>query len=270
MIINKKILFLGCGKMGSAMAKNLIKNGMEPDLISAISPSLNQNIPGIKYYRSASELPQNYIADFVFIAVKPQNAKEILEDFATAPNFSKNTVFISILAGKKINFFKEILGKSAKIIRSMPNLPIVENQGIFAYIFSKNIKEKQRKNSTELFRNFGEIIELKNEKLFDDFTAIFGSGPAYIFLLQEVFYKIAESLKIGDEKSANLVKKLFLGSSLMSQNSSLNFSQLRESVTSKNGTTQSGLEVLKKNDSLEKLFQKTIKAASKRSKTLSK
>ena len=49
-IKTQKILFIGCGAMGSAMVKNLIKNGFDPHHIHAIDPSRAQ-IPGIKKYK---------------------------------------------------------------------------------------------------------------------------------------------------------------------------------------------------------------------------
>ena len=69
-----------------------------------------------------------------------------------------------------------------------------------------------------------------------------------------------------DENVAKLIHKLFLGSSLMSQNGE--FVKLRESVTSKEGTTDAALQILQKNNALQKLFSKAIKSAVKRSKKL--
>ncbi len=268
-IKSQKILFIGCGAMGSAMVKNLIKNGFDTHHIHAIDPSLTK-IPGIKKYKNPDELSPNFTYDIVFIAIKPQTAEEVLSDYKNLPNFSSNTVFVSIMAGKRMKFVRDILGSKIRLVRAMPNLPIVEGEGVFAYILGNNIKQFQRKNLLKIFENFGEAIDLENEKYFNDFTAIFGSGPAYIFLLQEVFFNIAKSLKIEKSKLEILVKKLFLGSALMSSNSSSSFKELADIVTSKKGTTDAGLQVLKKNDALNKLMAKTIKAASKRSKELSK
>ncbi len=265
----KKILFLGCGKMGGAIAKNLIKNGLNFE-IDAIDPNENQEISEIKFHKSVFDLDKNYKADIIFIAVKPQIAGDVLMQLLSANNFTQNTIFISILAGKKIKFFKEILGKKTKIIRTMPNLPILENKGVFAYYFSKNISSKIQEEMQELFNNFGTIIKLENESKFDRFTAIFGSGPAYIFYLQEIFLKQAKFLQINDENAKKLVEKLFTGSSIMAQNSNFNFSELCNSVASKGGTTEAGIEVLKKNDKLEKIIASAIKSAQKKSKELSK
>ncbi len=268
-IQSSKILFLGCGKMGSILLNNLLKNGFESSQISIIDPSWQSNL-NIENFATIQDLPDDYKADIVFLAIKPQNSHEILLEFCAAKKFLANTIFISILAGKKIKFFQDIFGKKAKIIRTMPNLPIQENQGIIAYNLNKNINNLDHQNIKDIFANFGEIVELKDEKKFDEFTAIFGSGPAYVFYLQEIFLEIAKSLEIDDEKSNKLVQKLFLGSALMSQNSELNFAQLGASVTSKKGTTEAALEVLQKNNSLKKIFKKAIDKAKKKSKELSK
>ena len=259
----KNILFLGCGKMGSILVQNLLEQ--KAGQITILEKSDKNKIAGLKYFTKTTELPKNYQADLVFLAIKPQEACEILTTFSQAKIFSKNTVFISILAGKKISFFENIFGKNAKIIRSMPNLPIEDSQGVFSFLANKNVTAVERKKLTKIFEKFGSAFELKEEKLFDAATAIFGSGPAYIFLLQEIFSEIAISHKISKDEASELVKKLFLGSALMSCNSDLNFSALRESVTSKGGTTAAALEILQKNSALKNLFGSAIKAAEKKS-----
>jgi len=267
----KKILFLGCGKMGAIIAQNLIaEKSFKASQITVIKPSSKNKIENISYIKSSAELPKDYCADLVFICIKPQEAQEVLSKFAKGKIFNQNTIFISILAGKKIAFFEGIFGKKAKIIRSMPNLPIQDSQGIFTYLANNNISTNELVKLEKIFSKFGASLALKKEELFDAATAIFGSGPAYIFLLQEIFSQIAQAHKISKEQSDELVKTLFLGSSLMSCNANLNFTQLRESVTSKGGTTQAAIEVLQKNSALEKLFSDAISAANNRSKTLSK
>ncbi len=267
----QKILFLGCGKMGAIIAQNLIKEkSFQTSQISALKPNNREQISGIFYAKSASELPKNYHADIVFICIKPQGSEQILKNFAKENIFHPNTIFISILAGKKIAFFEEIFGEKAKIIRSMPNLPIKDSQGIFTFLANKNINELELLNLEKIFTKFGATLALKNENLFDAATAIFGSGPAYIFLLQEIFSKIAQENQIPQKQSEELVKTLFLGSSLMSRNSGLNFTQLRNSVTSKGGTTEAAIDILQQDCGLEKIFTNAIKAAKNKSKILSK
>jgi pyrroline-5-carboxylate reductase len=262
------VLFLGCGKMGSVVAKNLLEQKIGQ--ISAIKRSDQNKISGIKYFKNTANLPKNYQADLVFLAIKPQDSLETLKEFSQAKIFHKNTIFISILAGKKIIFFEKIFGQKAKIIRSMPNMPIEDSQGIFTFFANKNVAASELKKLHKIFAKFGTAFEIKDEKLFAPATAIFGSGPAYIFLLQEIFTEIATKHKISKTVAADLVEQLFLGSALMSRNSSLSFSALRESVTSKAGTTDAALKVLQNKSSLKNLFFDAISAATKKSNDLSK
>lgn len=257
--------------MGSILANNLVEEKtFNSSQIKALEHSEKNCIPGLKYFKNANNLPKSYQADLVFLAIKPQGSEEILREFSQNKIFHKNTIFISILAGKKVKFFENIFGKNAKIVRSMPNLPIQDSQGVFTYFCNKNIKESESKKLTKIFKKFGAFHELKNENLFDAATAIFGSGPAYIFLLEEIFTDLAISYKINKSEAADLVRKLFLGSALMSCNSDLNFAELRESVTSKGGTTAAALEVLQKNSALKNLFKEALTEAVKKSQELSK
>lgn len=256
--------------MGAILAQSLIRNNnFEPTKITVLKQSKKNQITGPNYLKSLADLPGNYKADLVFLCIKPQNASEILTDFAQQKIFHSKTTFISILAGKKIEFFEKIFGEKAKIIRSMPNLPIQHSQGIFAFLANQNITKLEIKNLQKIFVNFGAVFEVEKEKIFDGFTAIFGSGPAYIFFLQEIFTELAITIGINKDKACELVRKLFLGSALMSEKTDKDFLELRESVTSKGGTTAAALEVLQKNSSLKKLFQKAVESATAKSRELS-
>lgn len=266
----KNILFLGCGKMGSIIANNLVnEKSFKASQISVIKKSDKNKIEKIKYFKKFDDLKKNYQADLVFLCIKPQDSEKILQELVSSNITNDNTIFISILAGKKIAFFEKIFGQKSKIIRSMPNLPIEDSQGIFSYMANKNLAKNELEKLEEIFNKFGAAFKIEDEKLFDIATAIFGSGPAYIFYLQELISKIAGKNKIKKSQADELIKTLFLGSSLMSCNSPLDFKKLKTSVTSKGGTTAAALEVFEKNNALENLLEKAINNASKRSKDLS-
>jgi pyrroline-5-carboxylate reductase len=268
------ILFIGCGKMGSAILKNLVdQKSFKTSQISVLKPTSKNQIKEVKYYKKLKQLTEKkYQADIVFIAVKPQNSQEILNEIIDSDKkiFSEKTIFISILAGKKISFFEKILTSKAKIIRSMPNMAISNSKGIFLYQKNKNINKAEEKLLNAIFNKFGFSYQIKDEKLFDSLTAIFGSGPAYLFLFQEIICEITKSFGIEEQQAILLTKYLFLGTSLTSFNSDLSFTLLKDSITSKEGTTSAGLSIFENKDSLKKLVKKAISKAEKRSKQLSK
>ena len=254
--------------MGAIIAKNLIEN---QDFSSynflALKPSESNKINNLSYIDSLEKIPKNYVADIVFICIKPQESKIILEKFAQAKIFHQDTIFISILAGKNLNFFSKIFGSKKQIVRSMPNLGIEVNQGIIPYIH-KNLTAENKKIILSIFLNFGTAFEVEDEKLFHVLTALYGCGPAYIFLMQKIFFDIAISHKIPKEIAESLTKKLFLGSSLLSFESPLDFSKMIENVASKKGVTEASLETLLKDNKLHKLILKATKNGIARSKKL--
>lgn len=265
------ILFLGCGKMGSVILGNIIEEkSAKTKNITILEKNTNLAIDGVKTYLDITELESiKYKANLIFIAIKPQNCQDTLLKIAKSSIISKDTIFISVLAGKKINFFEKIFSDNAKIVRSMPNLAISDSQGVFLYQKNKNIDDFDQNKLNKIFNNFGLSYQINDENLFDVLTAICGSGPAYIFLLQNILKNILNNHNINEKDSENLVNKLFLGTSLMSNNIDKSFLQLKQDVTSKGGTTEAGLEILESKNELEKLFTKAINNAINKSKELS-
>lgn len=280
-----KILFLGCGKMGLAILKNMI-NGLNGGLMQVITP---ENILIIKKDKSSgieelkkyhvncfdesslcdlkSQLGSNKV-DIVFIAVKPQDCEQAINSLPK-DIITQNTIFISIAAGKQNEFFERILGDDVKMIRTMPNLPVSCGKGIIFYLGNKNIGSQELSTFKEVLSSCGLLRCLQREEEFDVATAIFGSGPAYIFYLQEIFAKIANDFGFEGEDAATMVSLLFYGSSLMSFESDKDFKKLKNSVASKGGTTAAALEKLEHSD-LSKLFKQAIEAALARSVELGK
>jgi|APGre2960657423_1045063.scaffolds.fasta_scaffold00267_16 pyrroline-5-carboxylate reductase len=263
------VLFIGCGNMGSILlGKFIANNSFSHQQIRVVKPSLNNQIQGISYHQNFSQLPNNYKADIIFICIKPQNSEIILKELSQTKIFDEDTIFVSTLAGKKINFFLKIFSKKTKIIRIMPNILIHEDQGIIPYYNSKTISINEDRFFQNLFKNFAIYFAISDEKSFHIFTAIFASGPAYIFLIAEILVNIATTQKIENNLAINLVQKLIYGSAL-SLNGSNNFKNLRDKVTSPKGTTASAIDRLTKNNSLHKLLQNAISQAVKTSKKLS-
>jgi len=264
----KNIFFLGCGKIGKIIAKNLLENqNYSSDNFLILKPSQSNKIDNLNYINNLKKIPPNYIADLVFICIKPQDSKEILEEFSKSKIFHENTIFISILAGKNLNFFSKIFGENKKVVRSMPNLGIEVNQGIIPYIH-KNLSSKNKELILKIFSSFGTAFEVENEKQFHALTALYGCGPAYIFLMQKIFFDIAIANKISKENAYNLTKKLFLESSLLSSESNVDFSKLIENVASKKGVTEASIKNLLINNKLHNLILKSIKNGIKLSKKL--
>ncbi|MDA0902404.1 MAG: pyrroline-5-carboxylate reductase [Proteobacteria bacterium] len=266
MTTDQKILFLGCGKMGGAIVKSLINKKFSPTSFSVVKPTQNNQIPNIKYYSSCADLPKDYKADVIFFAFKPQDSFEILNNLLKVKPYQANTIFISILAGKKISFFEGKLGLNKKIVRIMPNLPTLIGEGISSYCHNSNVKDSE---ISHLLQALGKNVKLDQEEFIDAATAIAGSGPAYLFLFIKTMIDSARKLGLSNDMAVKMVKQTIYGSAKMALETDLPMEQLIADVTSKGGTTEAALEVLLSDDILDSIMIQAINAACNRSKILS-
>ena len=96
----------------------------------------------------------------------------------------------------------------------------------------------------------GETVEIE-EDLMDAFTAVAGSGPAYLFYLAEGMMTAAESLGFTHEQASSIVRQTILGSANLLSQSPDAPSELRARVTSKNGTTYAATTTLDQRETMK-------------------
>lgn len=115
-------------------------------------------------------------ADIVILAVKPQNIEEVCREISS---YCKDKLIISIAAGTKLNTFFQIFNHK-RIIRVMPNTPMMVGLGASAFSLGEGCTENDKQICLDIFRTVGKIHEVE-EKFMDAVTAVSGSGPAYVF-----------------------------------------------------------------------------------------
>ena len=171
------------------------------------------------------------------------------------------TLIVSVLAGIRISKIEEIVG-SIPIIRAMPNIASSVLEGMTALIGNKKITDKDILNVDLIFELIGDKIWLKNEAQMDSFTAISGSGPAYFFYFTECLKNIAIEEGFTEDVSNKISQQIIIGSGKLVKDSGIDPKELRENVTSPNGTTEAGLKVLADNKTglLDKLKQAIMEA----------
>ncbi len=267
--MTENLLLVGCGKMGSALLGGYISKGRAKESITIIEPNTDMATLLKKEYQvnvidTMDKLPSDYHFDIVQLSVKPQVMQKVLPEYRK--RCGKNTLFISIAAGKTISFFEEHLGSDFPIVRVMPNLPALVNKGVTALYANHNVSEKQKQATEKLFASVGQAFWLEQEAQMDAVTAVSGSGPAYVFHFFEALEQAALSLGLPAEMSKALAYSTIGGSAEMALASDKTAGELREQVTSPKGTTEAGLNVLMAD--LPELIKRTTKAACNRSKAL--
>ena len=262
-----KILLIGCGKMGSSLLEGIVKSDNFDGMVDVIEPDIQGFLKEdfkkrkVNFYSDIKEKKDTLDYDLIIVATKPNIYEEIFEGLKNNLIINNQTLIISILAGIKISKIEEILG-SVPIIRAMPNIAASVLEGMTALIGNKEITRKDIINVDLIFELVGEKVWLENETQMDSFTAISGSGPAYFFFFTECLKNIAIEEGFTEDVSNKISQQIIIGSGKLVKDSGIDPKELRENVTSPNGTTEAGLKILLDNETglLNKLRQAIIEA----------
>ena len=262
-----KILLIGCGKMGSSLLEGIVKSDNFDGMVDVIEPDIQDFLKEdfkkrkVNFYSDIKEKKDTLDYDLIIVATKPNIYEEIFEGLKNNLIINNQTLIISILAGIKISKIEEILG-SVPIIRAMPNIAASVLEGMTALIGNKEITRKDIINVDLIFELVGEKVWLENETQMDSFTAISGSGPAYFFFFTECLKNIAIEEGFTEDVSNKISQQIIIGSGKLVKDSGIDPKELRENVTSPNGTTEAGLKTLLDNETglLNKLRQAVIEA----------
>lgn len=264
-ILERGLVMLGCGKMGSALLSGWLEQGMDPRSVWILDPKPSEWVLSCGV-RINEMLPNDPAV--VLVAVKPQMMGEALprlQRFGAA-----TSLFISVAAGTPISAFEEVLGRSTPIVRAMPNTPAAVGQGITALIGNDCATNTEIVEAQNLMSAVGQTILLQNEGQIDAVTGISGSGPAYVFHLIETLAQAGVEQGLPLEMAMQLAQATVAGAGALAIQSDESAAQLRINVTSPNGTTQAALEVLMRDNSgLQSLMTSAVNAATKRSQELS-
>ena len=270
MLKGKKVAIIGGGKMGSIIARGLIAQKIIPakDIIVTDIDKAR-----LKFLRSSLKLRVSHDnksavkgADIIILAVKPQNMAETLKEISSTVNTSN--VVISIAAGITTKFIEKSLIKGVRVVRVMPNTPALVGEGAAAVAAGRYAKTNDVKLTRAIFNAVGISVEVK-EKLIDAVTGLSGSGPAYFFLIIEALIEAGFKNGLSRDLSKKLAAQTMLGAARLCLESDKEPSQLREMVTSPNGTTFAGLKVMEEKN-IRKIMVATVDAATRRSKELAK
>ena len=262
--LNNGLVLLGCGKMGSAMLQGWLDQGVPADAVHVRDPFPSA---WLKTCGVAINQPLPAAPSVVLIAVKPQMMADALPDLQAMGN--GETLFLSVAAGISIATYQDILGANTPIIRAMPNTPAAVGKGITAIVGNAQSTAEHLTLAKDLLSAIGQVVTLNEESQMDAVTGVSGSGPAYVFHMIETLAAAGEAQGLAPDLAMQLAKATVAGAGTLAEQSDESPSQLRINVTSPNGTTQAGLEVLMDPTSgLPPLMNATVKAATDRSKEL--
>jgi len=266
---NKTIAFIGAGNMGEALIRGLLAaQTMPPSRIIATDLRAERRefftkTFGVRAIDDNAEAVK--AADIVLLAVKPQQAAEVLAGFKTVMSDSK--LIVSIAAGVTTATVERALGGKARVVRVMPNTPALVGAGAAALAKGAYATDDDLTTAEAILGAVGISVRV-GEELLDAVTALSGSGPAYVFYVTEAMIKAGIAAGLDEALAKKLAIQTVYGSAKLLVESGEAPEALRRKVTSPGGTTEAALKVMTERK-LEEIFTEAIQAAKKRSRELS-
>jgi len=253
-----KISCIGSGNMGVALMKGAALAAGGENIVFTDSD--------ISKARDATKLTGSLlcsgnaeaaaIGDYVFLAVKPQVLRQVLEEIAPVLNArladGKRPVLVSMAAGWPIQKIQGIVGTHpvaggkqayAPVARIMPNTPALISRGMIALAASPEVSPDQVTELETILGGAGHVDRI-DEKFFDAVTGLSGSGPAFVYMFIEALADGAVRAGLPRDKALGYAARTVIGAAAMVEETGKHPAELKDMVTSPGGTTIAGLAAL--------------------------
>ncbi|XP_014204045.1 pyrroline-5-carboxylate reductase [Copidosoma floridanum] len=269
---NKIIGFIGGGNMAQAIGMGILKKGIiKPNNIWISSRtektlSIWKNVGANTTFKNYEVVQKS---DIILLCVKPQLLNEALETSIPPSNCDQEKLFISVIVGVTLAALQAKLSKivsKPRIVRSMPNTPLLVSEGITVYCSSLTTENDEAVMKL-LFSSTG-ICEKIQESLMNSAGALTGSGPAYGYMIVEALADGAVRRGIPRETATKFAAQVLVGAGKMILQTEKHPGQLKDEVCSPNGSTIAGVHALE-SGAVRASLMNAIAAAASRSDELS-
>lgn len=263
-----KVGLVGAGFMATALCRGILRSGLlQPADILASDPDperrrLFQAETGA---HTTADNARACRCPVVIFSVKPQVMPVVLAQ--VRPILAANTLIVSIAAGISTQRIEAELHRAQRVIRVMPNTPMLVGEGVVALCRGRYASDDDVRTVRGLLECCAFVCEVDEEQM-HAVTALSGSGPAYLFYLAEVMAQAGVRLGLSEAVSTALTQKTLLGAARMLADTGRTAKELRRQVTSPGGTTEAAILSMER-DAVAQGITSAIKAACERSKELS-
>lgn len=254
--MSKRLGFIGCGNMGTAMMTGVLDSGKcqtSDIMVSAKTAETLKNKAdslGVKTTLDNKEVAA--FAEILFLAVKPQFYAEVIAEIKEA--VTEEQIIISIAPGKTLEWLKSQFGKECKIIRAMPNTPAMVKEGMMGMCVNEHVTGEEVAEVREICSGFSET-EVIAEHLMDVVTAVSGSSPAYVFMFIEAMADAAVAGGMPRKQAYKFAAQAVLGSAKMVLDTGMHPGELKDMVCSPAGTTIQAVRVLEEKGLRSAVFE---------------
>jgi pyrroline-5-carboxylate reductase len=257
----KKLAVLGAGKMGETLIAGMLEGGMiSNDSVIATAKHAERLELLEKKYKIATTLSNRKAvksADFIFLAVKPQTVKELLEE--VRGEVSREQVVISVVASVTTSFIERVLDAPVPVVRAMPNTPCLVRSGMTAICRGSYAEDEHLTEAKRMFDYVGRTLIL-DEKHMDAVTGLSASGPAFIYIIIESLAEAGVKVGLPRAVATELAAQMTFGAAKTVLETKEHPALLKDVVTTPAGCTIDGILELEEGKLRVTLIKAVVKA----------
>jgi pyrroline-5-carboxylate reductase len=260
---------LGAGNMAEAIVRGLLRGDrISKGQILVSDPSADRRAFFQDELGVAATQDNDAVAKAVptlVLSVKPQVCGDVLGGIARW--LDPDVLVVSIMAGISAQYIQQALGGKRRVVRTMPNTPMLVGEGMVAVARGSFATAADIMTATNLFSAAADVMEVTEDQI-DAVTAVSGSGPAYFFYLVEAMTAAGVQLGLTEDQALRLATRTAVGAGhMMVATAAESPAELRRRVTSPNGTTQAAIAHMAA-AGFPKIVADAMAAAEKRSREL--
>lgn len=238
--------FIGTGNMGGALARaarrrlegnQILLTNRTAEKAQALADELGARTPVNNAALAA-------VADYMFLGVKPQMMRELLEEIGPELAERKSRfVLVTMAAGLTIADIQGMAGGNYPVLRIMPNTPCSIGEGMVLYTRGPGVTEDEERTFLEAMAGAGRFAPVP-ERLMDAGSAVAGCGPAFVDLFVEALADGGVACGLPRAAAVEFAAQMVLGSARLILESGKHPGELKDAVCSPGGTTIQGVRKL--------------------------
>lgn len=204
-------------------------------------------------------------ADIVVIAVKPQQAGQIMDEVSA--HLRAGALIITVAASLPSAYYEERLPAGTPVVRAMPNTPSIVARGVTGIAAGANADQAHLDLVAGMLSATGMVVAIEESQM-DALSSVSGSGPAYFYAMVEALTEAGVAQGLDRELSTALAAQTFMGAAHLLMETGDEPQVLRKRVSSPGGLTIAALDAME-NAGLQGVVAAGANAAVARSRALS-
>lgn len=265
----KKIVIVGTGFMGSAVAEALRNSGevIELGIVEKNREARSTALDNLGCRDFSSNPGEIWRwADLVVLAFKPQDLQSAIESLLPdAGGMPQGTTIVSVLAGTSIATLSGLLGTD-QVVRMMPNLAARIGKSVVGVSFSSGLDDSVRESVLRTFAPLGALLEIP-ERSMAAVTGVAGSGVAFVFEFIDALALGGVEQGLPYVQALDAALQVVESAAVLLRQTGTNPEEMVRRVCSPGGTTIAGIKALAR-EGLRTAVMEAVGAAASRSREL--